>query len=90
MAELVCVLQSSRYGLKPARIRNLLMPVIQISGLKLTNKKLYSQVFDLYAENGMDYMDAYHLVIMEKTNLKDIYSYDKDFDRIAGIRRMEP
>jgi uncharacterized protein len=91
IAELVWVLESATtYNLPRERIRELLLPVILLPGLKLPGKKLYRRIFDLYVEEDIDFIDAYNAVQMVKQRLTRIYSYDSDFDRIAGISRIEP
>jgi predicted nucleic acid-binding protein len=91
IAELVWVLESpSTYDLPRERIRELLLPVILLPGLRLPGKKLYRQIFDMYVDLGIDFIDAYNAVHMEKRRLTIIYSYDSDFDRIAGLNRVEP
>ena len=91
IAELVWVLESTAtYNLPRGRIRELLLPVILLPGLKLPGKKLYRRIFDLYLEEDIDFIDAYSAVHMVKQRLTRIYSYDSDFDRIAGISRVEP
>lgn len=91
IAELVWVLESPvTYDLPRERIRELLLPVILLPGLKLPGKKLYRQIFDIYVDLGIDFIDAYNAVHMEKQRLTRIYSYDSDFDRIAGVSRVEP
>jgi predicted nucleic acid-binding protein len=58
IAEVVFVLASKRtYNLSRDTIRDLLLPLINLPGLKLAHK---------------------------------LYSYDTDFDHIAGIQRLEP
>lgn len=90
IAEVVWVLQSKPYVLSPTQIRDLLMPVTELPGLELANKALYPKVFALYVEKGIDYIDAYNAVAMGKSGINEIYSYDRDFDGIAGITRLEP
>lgn len=91
IAELVWVLESpDTYNLPRERIRDLLLRVILLPGLKLPGKKLYREIFYLYVDQGVDFIDAYNAVHMEKQRLTQIYSYDSDFDRIAGVSRIEP
>lgn len=90
IAEVVWVFQSKPYVLSPVQIRDRLLPVTELPGLELANKGLYAKVFALYVENGIDYIDAYNAVAMGKLGLNEIYSYDKDFDGIAGVNRLEP
>jgi predicted nucleic acid-binding protein len=68
----------------------LLVPLINLPGIKLANKRLYQRAFDLYTNLPIDYTDAYNAALMESRKQKDIYSYDSDFDRIEGIHRIEP
>jgi predicted nucleic acid-binding protein len=91
IAELVWVLESPfTYNLPRERIRELLLRVILLPGLRLAGKRLYLQIFDLYVDLGIDFIDACNAVHMEKRRLTRIYSYDSDFDRIAGVGRIEP
>jgi len=91
IAELVWVLESpATYDLPRETIRDLLLPVIFLPGLKLPGKKLYRQIFDLYVDQGVDFIDAYNAVHMGKQGLTRIYSYDSDFDRIGEVGRIEP
>ena len=91
IAEVVWVLESpATYNLPRDRIRDLLLPVIFLPGLRLPGKKLYRQIFELYVDQNIDFIDAYTAIHMEKRGLSQIYSYDSDFDRIAGVSRVEP
>lgn len=89
--EAVYVLQSrSHYGLSRDRVRELLEPLIHLRGLRLPNKALYPRVFALYSDSTMSFADAYNAAFMESRGLNEVYSYDTDFDRVQGIRRVEP
>lgn len=91
VAELVWVLESgATYDVPREKIRELLLPVILLPGLKLPGKKLYRRIFDLYVDQGIDFIDAYNAVHMSKQRLSRVYSYDSDFDRIAEVSRIEP
>ena len=91
IAETVWVLESpSTYNLPKDRIRDLLLPIILLPGLRLTDKRLYRRIFDLYVNQDIDFIDAYNVAHLEKWGLRQIYSYDLDFDRISGITRLEP
>ena len=47
-------------------------------------------MFDLYVDQNLPFADAYHAVLMERLKLVEIVSFDADFDRVPGIRRVEP
>lgn len=91
VSEVVFVLASKNlYNLKREMIRDLLLPLINLQGIKLPNKRMYRRVFDLYTSLPVDYVDAYNAALMESRKQREIYSYDVDFDKIPGITRHEP
>ena len=90
IAEVIWILQATRYGLPRNTKRDLLMPVIELPGVRLANKGLYPEIFALYVESKIDYIDAYNAVVMQRLGLNDIYSYDGDFDKVTGVKRLEP
>ncbi|MBI4202677.1 MAG: PIN domain-containing protein [Chloroflexi bacterium] len=91
VGEVVFVLESPRqYGLSRTAIRSLLIPVVHLRGLRLPNKRLYDEAFDLYCNYPIDFVDAFNAAYMRNNNVSEIYSYDKDFDKLEGIARIEP
>ncbi len=91
IAELVFVLsRKDTYNLSREVIRDILLPLINLPGLKLPHKRMYHHVFELYTSLPIDYVNAYHAALMEHRGQLELYSYDTDFDRISGITRLEP
>jgi predicted nucleic acid-binding protein len=91
IAEVVFVVSNKRtYNVGRERIRDLLLPLIGLPGLKLANKRLFRRVFDLYVAHPMSFVDAYHTVLVGARQPPELYSYDTDFDRVAGLTRLEP
>lgn len=89
--EVVYILQSPRhYGLSRSRIRQLVEPIIALRGLRLPRKSLYAKAFDLYCNSSVSFADAYNAAYMENRGITEVYSYDTDFDLVAGITRVEP
>jgi predicted nucleic acid-binding protein len=37
---------------------------------------------------GIDFVDALTLAVMRREKIAEVYSNDKDFDRVAGIKRV--
>jgi predicted nucleic acid-binding protein len=91
IAEVIYVLSSKRlYNLPREEIRRLLYPLLSLPGLKLTNRKMYLRALDLYATYPIDFEDALIVAQMERQKISEVYSYDRDFDQVAGITRLEP
>ncbi len=91
IAEVVFVLASkSLYNLDRARVRELVLPLIGLPGLRIPHKRMYDRVFELYATLPIDYVGAYHAALIELRGETDILSYDRHFDRVTGLHRHEP
>lgn len=91
IAEVVYVLSSKRlYNIDRTQIRDYLLPLIELPGIRLVDKRLYRRVFEVYTTTPIDYDDAYHVALMEQRGLTDVMSYDRHFDRVEGIERLEP
>jgi predicted nucleic acid-binding protein len=91
IAEIVFVLSNPKtYGVDRVTIRDTVLPLLGLSHLKLERKQLYARVFELYTAHPIDYIDAYHAALVEHSGQKDIYSYDRHFDVVAGLSRVEP
>jgi predicted nucleic acid-binding protein len=79
------------YGLSHLDIRARLAPVLRMRGLRLPGKHLYLEALDLFATlPALDYEDALCVAHMRQAGINEILSYDKDFDRVDDVRRVEP
>jgi hypothetical protein len=58
--------------------------------LSITTVELDRARLVLDAHEGVMARDALHAAVVLEHGLDGIYSYDRDFDRITGIRRREP
>jgi uncharacterized protein len=91
IAECVFLLSSPRvYHLPREQVRNLLLPIIALKGLKLPHRAVFERALDLYAETAMDFADALTIAHIERQRVKEIYSYDEHFDLVQGVKRLEP
>ena len=91
IAELVFVLSNKRtYNVDREVIRDLLLSLINLPGIKIPRKQVHRRAFALYTAFPIDYIDAHHVALMESRKETDLYSYDRDFDRIASVTRHEP
>jgi predicted nucleic acid-binding protein len=56
----------------------------------LPGKLRFYKVFDLYVDLNISFVNAYHAVLMQQGRLNQIVSFDRGFDRVPGIKRVEP
>jgi predicted nucleic acid-binding protein len=87
--ETVYVLQHS-YHQPKAAIRDALLPLLELPGIVLPGKRRFRRVFDLYVDLNISFSDAYHAVLMERLKMTEAVSFDREFNRIQGITRVEP
>ena len=78
------------YNQPKAAIRAAVLPIIELPGIILPGKRRYRRVFDIYVDFNLSFADAYHAVLVESLKLDGVMSFDKGFDRMAGITRVEP
>src|SRR3989344_7669705 len=84
IAETVYVLLKV-YKLKREKIQEKLLPLIMFPGITTENKNIYSRVFETFVSKNVDFEDAYQVVLMHKKKIKEIYSFDHDFDKFSQI-----
>lgn len=80
----------SFYKLPKTRIRELLVPLINLRGLQLPSKPAIRQALDLYVEKNLSFADAFIAAEMLRRGETEIYSWDEGFDRVEGLTRLEP
>jgi uncharacterized protein len=93
VAELVFVLgakEGNGYGLRRQAIAQGLLPLLALPGLLLPSKRFYPRIFELYIQHRIDFVDAFNAALIEASGVPDLYSYDRDYDRIKSLRRLEP
>ena len=78
------------YRRSKAEIQGAVLSLIELPGVLLPAKRKFRDVFRLYVEKNISFADAYHVVMMQKLGLTEIVSFDRDFNRIDPLRRVEP
>jgi predicted nucleic acid-binding protein len=79
-----------RYHQPRAKVQELVQGFLDLSSVILPGKRRYRAVFDLYINRNLPFADAYHVVLMHQLKLTDIVTFDQEFDRVPGIKRLEP
>ncbi|MYB84164.1 MAG: type II toxin-antitoxin system VapC family toxin [Chloroflexi bacterium] len=93
VSETAYVLSSSRlpYQLTHEEIRERFLPILTLRGIRLPQKQVCLNALDIYAASPFfDFEDALAVAHMEHAGVTEIISYDRDFDRVPGIERVEP
>ncbi|MFH1609919.1 MAG: type II toxin-antitoxin system VapC family toxin [Candidatus Bipolaricaulota bacterium] len=93
ITEVVYVLSSPRapYRLSHEEVRERLLPILTLRGLRLPHKRVCLNALELYASSlFLDFEDALAVAHMERQGIKELVSYDRDFDRVSGVNWVEP
>jgi uncharacterized protein len=79
-----------RYNVPISQIKDILLPVLRMRGLRLPAKTLCIAALDIFVKRNISYIDAFNAAYMQSRDITEVYSWDTDFDRIEGISRVVP
>ncbi len=86
--EVVFVLQNS-VKLPKKEIAEKLLSIFHLENVLLEQKTLLDSVFEYYVDKNISLTDAYNATLMQKKKIKQIYSFDEDFDKFPQINRLQ-
>lgn len=86
-AEAIWVL-SSFYNLDKSQIIESLNALLNVKSI-IANRKVLRKALEYFANYNISFIDAYQAGHAATRDL-EIYSYDKDFDKLLDITRTEP
>lgn len=89
IADIVWVLESF-YELPKNEIQDKVQKILNTPNLICPHKDLILNALILYNEKNIDYIDAYNALILKENGIEELYSYDKHYDRIDWLTRLEP
>jgi predicted nucleic-acid-binding protein len=93
IVETVNVLSSRvTYNLPRPDIERHVTNILQLRGLRVPHRSTYLRALRLWVEAPAvrDFVDALHVAHMERLGLREIVSFDADFDRFAQVVRRVP
>lgn len=91
LIEAVNVLSSRNlYAMSREQVRDVLTPIVQFPGVRMPHKATYVRALELYASINLDIVDVLNIAHAERTGSREILSFDRDYDRVPGIKRSEP
>ena len=79
----------SFYKIPKGKILLFLEEILLISSIEVIDRPLIEKVLSLYKSKKIDVTDAYWIAVMEQEKIKEIFSFDQDFDKIPIITRLE-
>ena len=89
IAELIWTLLSY-YKVSKIEVIEKISIILNTPNLQVKNQKILMEAVLLYSNKAIDFIDAYNAVSMKHDKLEKLYSYDKDFEGIEFVKRLEP
>jgi predicted nucleic acid-binding protein len=83
-------LLGKQYKIPRTVVRDGLLALLDLPGIAMPGKKRIRDAFALYIERNLPFADACHIAAMRAEGLNEIVTFDREFDRISGIARIEP
>jgi predicted nucleic acid-binding protein len=90
-ADVVYVLSSRRlYAVERPKIAAMLNALLRLPGFVVQQRESVLRALTLYGASNLDFGDAMIAASMLTDGVDALYSYDRDFDKLTGIQRIEP
>jgi len=90
IAEIVWVLESF-YHLSRDDVRSKVMAILNTPGLEVPEANLVLQAITWYAEQNVDFIDAYNGAWMLAQGINTAYTFDREhFARLPGVKARAP
>lgn len=91
IADVIYVVTSPRlYATPRTKATEMLKVIVRMPGIEVEAREAVLGAMDLFARTRLDFDDALIAASMARDGVDTVYSYDRDYDRLAGIKRVEP
>jgi predicted nucleic acid-binding protein len=89
VAEVVYVLESF-YEVERQRVAELVRAIIGFPAIVVVDEPLLLRALEVYEVDRLDFAEAYLVASAEASGVETIASFDREIDRVATVRRIEP
>ena len=86
------IIVMENYGKNWSEIRKFLSSLLGYKGLRIYFSSLLDRIMATshMKNHNLDFDDALTLQVMKENKIENIISYDKDFDKIPHVKRIQP
>lgn len=81
---------TSFYRWPRERVAQFAHDLISLKGIQIAHPALMRQALYTFVEQRIDFSDALIIAEMAHDGYAEVYSFDRDFDRVEQIKRIEP
>lgn len=78
------------FELPKEKVIDALKKVLNYKNLTIERKKQLIESVSIYENENIDWTDCFNIAVVKSEGQKEIYSFDKHFDKFSGIKRLEP
>jgi uncharacterized protein len=64
--------------------------LLALAGVTVELADTFSDAVEIYLEKNVSFGDAFQAAYMKQKGIEEIYSFDRDFDKIKDINRIIP
>jgi predicted nucleic-acid-binding protein len=89
IAEVVWVLSRS-YKWNKEKICDNIEFILITPNIRFKDKAILVNAVNVYKEKNIGFIDAYNYSYMQYYGVNKIYSFDRDFDELQDVKRLEP
>ena len=88
-AEIAWVLNTA-YGINREEIYNKLKSLLNLNAVRCDKILILLTLENYHNYSFLSFVDAYLAALVQRKQSKSFYSYDRDFDKVKGVKRIEP
>lgn len=89
VAELAYVL-TGVYELTNEQASERLGAILDLPAIRLADESVIREAITIWSAQRLDFADAYLAALARSTRNTGVLSFDRDFDRTDGVRRVDP
>lgn len=89
IAEVVWVLKKF-YNWEKEEIYNNINLILRTPNIIFKERTILLEAISVYKERNISFIDAYNYSFMKANKVVEICSFDKDFDKLPDVRRLDP
>jgi len=89
IAEVVWVLSRS-YKWNKEKICDNIEFILITPNIRFKDKAILVNAVNVYKEKNISFIDAYNYSFIRANGITEIYSFDRDFDELQDVKRLEP
>lgn len=84
------VINILKHGMPLENLSNIILGLFMLDNVKISgvSKEAYFGATELGEDLKLDPNDALAVDVMRSSNINEIYSFDEDFDKVEGIKRL--